>query len=119
MPAAAFCPVDAISAIATSSDLETLELAADWCRRRAVEAAGVARYLPRGRAGIFNSTGVASGEVSDDPHVFCIPGWDAEGVRKLPHYRVAVVEIGADYQMYLVKLASDQSSVVTPFGQAV
>jgi hypothetical protein len=66
---------------------------------------------------IFDGAGVASGEISDDHHVLEIPGRDAEGLGKLPQHRVAVVEIGADHHMRVVKLARDQPAVVPPLSQ--
>ena len=59
----------------------------------------------------------AAGEVSDNHHVLDVPGRDAEGSGKLPQYRVAVVEVGTDHQMHVVKLAGDQPAVVPPLGQ--
>src|SRR5215471_13774885 len=80
-------------------------------------AAGASLKHPRRLEGILNGTSVASGEVSDNHHVLDVPGRDAEGSGKLPQYRVAVIEIGADHHMYVVKLACNQPAVVPPLGQ--
>ena len=84
----------------------------------AAESVGTALQLPRCFEGILNGTSVTSGQVSDDHHVLDVLGRDAESLRKIPQYRVAVVEISADHQMPVVKLACDQPAVVPPLGQS-
>jgi hypothetical protein len=81
------------------------------------QSVGAALKPPCCFEGILNGASVAPGEVSDNHHVLDVPGRDAEGSRKLPQYRVAVIEIGADHQMHVVKLAGDQPAVVPPLGQ--
>jgi hypothetical protein len=82
----------------------------------AAQSVGASLKLPRCFEGILNGTSVASGEVSDNHHVLDVPGRDAEGSGKLPQYRVAVIEIGTDHDMHVVKLACDQPAVVPPLG---
>lgn len=82
-------------------------------------SAGTALKLPRCFEGVFDGTSVADDEVSDDHHVLAIPGRNAKGVRELTQQRVAVVEIGADHQVGVVKLAGDQPAVISPLGQPV
>jgi hypothetical protein len=84
-----------------------------------VHSVGTPLKLPRCFEGILNSTSVTSGEVSDNHHVLDVPRRDAEGSGKLPQYRVAVVEVGTDYQMRFVKLACDQPAVISPLGQPI
>ena len=66
---------------------------------------------------ILDSTSVASCQIGDDHHVLDVPGRHAERSRKLPQYGVAVVEIGADQHMGVVKLARNQPAVIAPLGQ--
>ena len=88
-----------------------------WTARRpSGQSVGTALKLPRRFEGILDGTGVATGQVGDNHHVLDVLGRDAKGSRELPQYRVAVVEIGADHQMHVVKLARDQPAVVPPFG---
>jgi hypothetical protein len=84
-----------------------------------VHSAGTPLKLPRCFEGILDGTSVASGEVSDNHHVLGVAGRDAEGCRKLPQYRVAVIEVGTDHQMRVVKLARDQPAVIPPLGQPI
>jgi hypothetical protein len=76
------------------------------------QSVGAALKPPCCFEGILNGASVAPGEVSDNHHVLDVPGRDAEGSGKLPQYRVAVIEIGADRQVHVVKLAGDQPAVV-------
>jgi hypothetical protein len=80
-------------------------------------SAGASLKLPRCLECIFDGTSVASGEISDDHHVLDVPGRDAEGLGKLPQHGVAVVEVGANHQMRVVKLARYQPAVVPPLSQ--
>jgi hypothetical protein len=73
--------------------------------------------LPCRFEGVLDGASVASCDVGDDHHVLDVPGRHAEGSGKLPQYRVAVVEIGADHHMGVVKLARDQPAVVAPLRQ--
>ena len=73
--------------------------------------------LPRRLEGILYRTGVAAGEIGYDHHVFRIPGRDAEGRGKLAQHIVAVVEIGADHHLGVVKLTRHQPTVVPPLSQ--
>jgi len=83
----------------------------------AAQSLGASLKLPCCFEGVLNGTVVASGEVSDNHHVLDVPGWDAKGSGKLPQYRVAVIEVGTDHHMHVVKLACDQPAVVPPLGQ--
>lgn len=78
---------------------------------------GVPLKLPCCLECVLDGTGVTSGEIRDDHHVLDKPGRDAEGLGKLSHYRVAVVEIGADHHMGVVKLARYQPAVVPQLSQ--
>jgi hypothetical protein len=73
--------------------------------------------LPRRLDGILDGTSIASGEISHDHHVLDESSRHAEGPRELPQYKGAIVELGSDYHMSVVKLASDKSAVVPPLGQ--
>jgi hypothetical protein len=52
-------------------------------------------------------------------HVLDEPGRGAKGLGKLPQQRVAVVEIGANHHMRVVKLPRYQPAVVPPLTQPV
>jgi hypothetical protein len=73
--------------------------------------------LPRRFEGILNGTSVTVSEISDNHHVLDVAGRDAEGPGKLPHYRVAVIETGADNHVHVVRLPRDQPAVVAPLCQ--
>src|SRR4029078_9020185 len=49
--------------------------------------------------------------------VLDVPGRDAESLGKLPQNEVAVLEVGADNHMRVVKLPCDQPAVVPPLSQ--
>ena len=73
--------------------------------------------LPRCFDGIRNGSRVAAGEVSDDHHVLYIEGRDGERSRELRHNGIAVIEVGANHQVHIVKLAGDQPAAIPPLGQ--
>ena len=79
---------------------------------------GAPLKVPRRLERILDGTSVAPSEISDDHHVLDVPGRDAEGLGILPQQRVAVVEIGANHQMRVVKLPRYQPAVVPPLSQA-
>jgi hypothetical protein len=85
--------------------------------RRKALLVGAPLKLPRCLECILDGASVASGQISDNHHVFEVPGRDAEGPGKLPQHRVAVVEIGANHQMRVVKLPRYQPAVVPPLSQ--
>jgi hypothetical protein len=70
--------------------------------------------LPRCLECILDGTSVGSGEIRNDHHVFDVPGRDAERLWKLSQQMVAEVEIGANYQVRIVKLPGYQSAVIPP-----
>jgi hypothetical protein len=70
--------------------------------------------LPRCLECILDGTSVGPGEIRNDHHVLDIPGRDAERLWKLSPQMVAEVEIGANYQVRIVKLPGYQSAVVPP-----
>ena len=120
----ALCPTPPGLVPAGSPDLSWDARGVAWQKRPVptppslrAQSAGASLKHPRRLEGILNGTSVASGEVSDNHHVLDVPGRDAEGSGKLPQYRVAVIEIGADHHMYVVKLACNQPAVVPPLGQ--
>jgi hypothetical protein len=75
---------------------------------------GTPLKLPRCLECILDGTSVGSGEIRNDHHVFEVPGRDAERLWKLSQHMVAEVEIGANYQVRIVKLPGYQSAVVPP-----
>jgi hypothetical protein len=77
-------------------------------------SAGTPLKLPRCLECILDGTSVGSGEIRNDHHVLDVPGRDAERLWKLSQQMVAEVEIGANYQVRIVKLAGYQSAVVPP-----
>jgi len=85
----------------------------------AFSSVGAALKVPCRFERILNCAAIALREVSDDHHVLDVPGWDAEGPGKLPHYRVAIIEIGPDHQMRVVLLSGHQPAVVPPLRQAL
>jgi hypothetical protein len=80
-------------------------------------SAGTPLQLPCCFKSILDGASVASREISDNHHVLEVPGGHAEGCRKLPQYRVAILKVGADDHMSVVKLARDQPAVIPPLGQ--
>jgi hypothetical protein len=70
--------------------------------------------LPRCLECILDGTTVGSGEIRNDHHVLDVSGRDAERLWKLSPQMVAEVEIGANYQVRIVKLPGYQSAVVPP-----
>jgi hypothetical protein len=75
--------------------------------------------VPRCLECILDGTSVASGEIGDDHHVLDVPGRHAEGSGELPEDRGAVVEVGSDHHMGVVKLAGDEPAVVPPLCKTV
>lgn len=69
--------------------------------------------------GILDGASVAGRQVSDHHHVLDQAARDAESAGELPQNRVAVVEIGADDYMRVVKMARYQPAVVPPLSRAV
>jgi len=88
--------------------VEPSALVADTAQRDSMAvSAGAPLKEPRCFEGILDRAGVAIGEVGDNHHVIEVAGRHAEGSGKLPPYQVAVIEIGTDHQMRVVKLAGD------------
>jgi hypothetical protein len=78
---------------------------------------GTPLQLPCCFKSILDGTGVASCEISHNHHVLDVPGRHAKGFGELPQYRIAILKIGADHHVSVVKLARDQPAVIPPLGQ--